>query len=122
MLSKIFNSFNFWSIPKLDNIINSKSLLDERHYIYLLREREFIKCNEQIYKIGKTTQNPIKRFNQYPKSSDLIFMIKVHDCHKVEKKLLSLFDSKFKQRKDIGREYYSGNVNEMILLILNNIN
>lgn len=31
-------------------------------YIYLLQEREFIKTNENIYKIGKTKQENCKRF------------------------------------------------------------
>lgn len=115
---------NLWSKPKSENLIicNNIQLTDDRHYIYLLREREFIKCKEPIYKIGKTCQDPIKRFNQYPKSSELILIIKVNDCHITEKKLLSIFNKKFTQRKDIGSEYFHGSVNEMISCIMNNVN
>ena len=34
-------------------------------YIYLLQEREFIKTNEPIYKIGKTKQECLKRIINY---------------------------------------------------------
>ena len=30
------------------------------NYIYLLQEREFLKTNENIYKIGKTMQENLK--------------------------------------------------------------
>ena len=36
-------------------------------YIYLLHEREFIKTNENIYKIGKSKQENTKRISSYPK-------------------------------------------------------
>ena len=99
---------NIWNKSKSDSpiICNNIQLTDEKHYIYLLREREFIKYKEPIYKIGKTCQNPVTRFNQYPKSSELILIIRVNDCHTSEKKLLSIFNKKFIQRKDIGTEYF----------------
>ena len=44
-------------------------------YIYLLQEREFLKTNEPIYKIGMTEQtNPFDRFNSYPNGSRLFLM------------------------------------------------
>jgi hypothetical protein len=55
------------------------------HYIYILREREFIKTNENIYKVGKTTKMAYKRFNQYPNGSKLELMISVDDCDSKEK-------------------------------------
>lgn len=36
------------------------------NYIYLLQEREFIKTNENVYKVGMTKKENHKRFNQYP--------------------------------------------------------
>ena len=101
--------------------INYSSLLKERQYIYLLQEREFIKTDENIYKIGKTTQEPLKRMSQYPKGSKILLILCVDDCHQSEKKMLQIFDKKFNQRKDIGREYYSGNVVLMINTIIQNI-
>jgi len=39
------------------------------HYVYLLREREFIDLDEPIYKLGKTIQQPNTRLAGYPKGS-----------------------------------------------------
>jgi hypothetical protein len=91
------------------------------NYIYLLQEREFIKTKERIFKIGKTTQENCKRFRQYPKGSVLYFQIKCKDCDKTEKQLLAIFKKKYKQRKDIGNEYFEGNHNHMIQDIYTNI-
>ena len=60
-------------------------------YIYLLQEREFIKCKENIYKIGKTKQEKFKRFNQYPNGSILLLYIICNDCDSNEKQIINLF-------------------------------
>ena len=83
------------------------------HTIYLIREREFIKTNENVYKIGKTTQDGIKRISSYPKGSQVIIVVKVPDCHESELKLISLFKQKFKHRNDIGNEYFDGDCEQM---------
>ena len=56
-------------------------------YIYLLREREFIKTKENIFKIGKTKQLNNIRFSQYPKDSNLLLQISCNNCDILEKKL-----------------------------------
>jgi len=86
-------------------------------YIYLLQEREFIKTNEPIYKIGKTKQDNLKRLNNYPKGSSLIIQIKCNDCNKYERIILNRFKEKFIQKKEIGNEYFMGYCNDMIDLI-----
>src|SRR5665647_1537299 len=88
--------------------------LKNTDYIYLLREREFIKTGECVYKIGKTTQFPERRFGGYPKGSEIHVVLKVNNCTTYENHLKQLFDVKFKNRPDIGREYYEGNVDLMV--------
>ncbi len=88
------------------------------HYIYLLQEREFIKTNENIYKIGKTTQQNNERFKQYPKGSVLLLQTICSNCHSIEKELIKQFKNKFKQRNDIGIEYFEGNLQDMIHIIV----
>jgi phage/plasmid-associated DNA primase len=83
-------------------------------YIYLLQEREFIKTNEPVYKIGKTTQENTARFNNYPKGSKLLFQIICNNCHNNEKEIKKSFIDKYKQRKDIGLEYFEGDYKAMI--------
>lgn len=85
---------------------------------YIIREREFIKTNEDIYKIGKTEQMQNRRFNQYPKGSEILLVICVNDCHVFENKIKKIFNEKFIKRPDIGIEYYQGNINVMTYEIM----
>ena len=83
------------------------------NYCYIIHEREFIKTGELIFKVGRTAQPKDKRLSQYPKGS--IEKIKKHvsDCVKCEREIKKVFDKKFKNRSDIGREYYEGDCVEM---------
>lgn len=81
--------------------------------IYLLREREFINKDEPVYKIGKTRLEGLKRFNGYPKGSELLLNMECTDCDVHETILIKLFDQLFINRKDIGREYYEGDMKQM---------
>lgn len=87
-------------------------------YIYLIREREFINNNKQIYKIGRTDSYDVRtRLKDYPSDSEVLFFIKVKNSKDVEKRLLKEFDKYFENKKKIGREYYQGNPDHMIVLI-----
>ena len=91
--------------------------METPNYIYLLQEREFIKTKENIYKIGKTTRPNHERFKEYPKGSSLLLQSICTDCNCIEKELIHEFKIKFKQRVDIGTEYFEGNYIDMIRLI-----
>jgi hypothetical protein len=90
--------------------------------IYLIHEREFINKNESVIKIGRTN-NIAKRFLQYPKGSRLVFSIYVNptDLINMENQLLYKFGGVFRARTDIGREYFEGDVNEMIKAIVEDL-
>jgi len=90
-------------------------------YIYLVQEREFVKSNEDIYKIGKSKQENLKRFNSYPNGSKLLVQCICTNCNKIERKLIQLFREKYELQKDIGNEYFKGNYIEMIKDIHENI-
>ena len=60
-------------------------------YIYLIKEREFIKTNENIFKIGRSNQNNDKRIKQYPTDSKLIIQTICSDCKFSEAEIISLF-------------------------------
>ena len=87
------------------------------NYIYLLKEREFLKTKEEILKVGMTTKLNHERFNQYPKGSLLLFQMICKDSKKIEKNVLKKFRNIFKQRKDIGNEYFEGDYKLMIDII-----
>ena len=82
-------------------------------YIYLIHTREFYNHDEFVYKIGKTKKLNFHRFNQYPRGSVLLFQTNCNDCDICETKILKLFNSKYKRRKDIGLEYFEGDYKQM---------
>lgn len=82
-------------------------------YIYLIHVYEFLNANKKIYKIGRTNQENIKRFYQYPKGSLLLLHTKVNDCYKAERELIIIFKEKFKWRKEYGNEYFEGSLEKM---------
>lgn len=86
-------------------------------HLYVIKEREFIKTNENILKIGKTTC--IKnRMPAYPKNSRVMVIYYCTNIHEVEKKLIVFFDKHFTKRTDIGHEYYEGYEREMVFRFL----
>jgi hypothetical protein len=86
-------------------------------HIYLLQEREFIKLNQPIYKIGYTTAG-LKRFKNYPHDSDVL-LVKIFDNCNPEKELIALFKNIFRLCVEIGKEYFEGDKNHMMDLIYN---
>lgn len=93
--------------------------MDNLNYIYLLQEREFVKCNENIYKVGKTKKDQFTRFNQYPNGSILLLQIKCNDCDCNEREIIKLFKSKYTHKKQIGHEYFEGDYEDMMKNIFN---
>ena len=90
-------------------------------YIYLIKEREFIKTEEEIYKIGRSSQYNAKRINQYPNGSILLLIIFCGNSDEIEKFLITEFKKLFKQRRDIGLEYFEGCFLKMRDVITENI-
>ena len=94
--------------------MSSSSGSNDSGYIYLLREREFIKSDENIYKVGKTI-NYHRRFQNYPKNSHVICVMSTESMSTAERKLLKGMRDNVKlvNRKDIGREYFEGNLRQI---------
>lgn len=78
-------------------------------YIYLIQTRESIRCNDDIYKIGRTNQELHKRMSAYPKDSKLLMTIDMGiDSVDSETDLIHIFNRTFIHREDWGNEYYQG--------------
>jgi len=86
--------------------------------VYLLHEREFIKTSENIYKIGKTTEIGLKRFQNYPKDSQLILHIKCINCNIIKNIIKDSFSKIFKCRTDIGIDYFEADIHHIKLEFL----
>jgi hypothetical protein len=90
-------------------------------YIYILREREFIRTNDSIWKIGATKHDDVfKRVKQYPNNSQLMYCLRVTDAFNVEKEIMTSLKNHpgIIQRTDIGREYFEGKLQKIASLVL----
>lgn len=88
-------------------------------HIYIIREREFVRLGEPIYKIGRTV-NIHNRMNSYPKDSEIYLFEPVTNSIWYERELLRLFSDiyprgRLRSGEIIGNEYFVGDVNDMIL-------
>lgn len=90
-------------------------------YIYLLHTGEFVKANMNVYKPGRTN-NINRRMKEYPFFTEQKLLMEVDDCVQMEAAILNQFKNDFRQCLEYGREYFEGDVNEMIKLIEEIIN
>ena len=84
---------------------------ENKEFIYLLQQREFINTKEPIYKIGKTKQERLKRIKSYPKGSELLFYIVCNNCDEIEKTIINKFKGHFIHKKELGNEYFNDRYN-----------
>jgi DNA repair exonuclease SbcCD ATPase subunit len=97
-------------------------------YIYIIRECDFVRLNENIYKIGRTAKiNPEDRFQKYRKGTEIIGFFKVNDSVECENKIIKCFSNhtNITKMKEYGKEYFQGNKNELLnemLQIIKNYN
>lgn len=85
-------------------------------YLYIIHLREFINSGQEIYKVGRTT-DIFRRFNQYPKGSKLLCVFPTKDPIMHEKLMLHKLCNKFKNRRDIGAEYFEGSLISIMNII-----
>ena len=88
-------------------------------YIYLLETRESVRTGDQIYKIGKTKQEICKLLNQYPTGTILIKYMMCFNSDKVEKELINIFNTKYKNVPIYGKKYFHGDIANMCNDIFN---
>lgn len=87
------------------------------NFIYLIKEREFIRLNENIYKLGRTKQEPNRRLTGYPKNSEVLLFVQVRNCESMENRLIKSFKKKFIHKREYGREYFEGDKEKMMIEI-----
>ena len=97
------------SSSKKSNKPNTPARLrgSDTKFVYLIREREFCRMNEHIYKIGKSCEAKYARLDKYPKWSEVISIMEVSDEDKMEKIIIEEFQKLFVQTK-YGNEYFEG--------------
>ena len=94
---------------------------EPKQYNYMIKLREFIKTGEEIQKIGFSAipdkDNPLitERFKQYPPGSLPIMCAMIDHGTKLESLIIKVFKEKFIHRKDLGKEYFEGNIDQMVI-------
>jgi hypothetical protein len=102
-----------------DKPTNTMELRHKGSYIYLIQEREFVLNGDPVFKYGRTTStNPAERLCKYPKDSKVVLVVSVDDCVAFEKMIRKAFLGKFKHAKEYGREYFRGDVRQMINTVM----
>lgn len=86
--------------------------------IYIVQPKEY--AHENIFKIGKSTTS-VRRMNAYKKNSEVMLMRYVANIDNMENLIKNIFKFKFIQRRDIGYEYFEGNIRDMINVAQNTI-
>jgi hypothetical protein len=92
-------------------------------FIYLIRLREFVISNQNIYKLGATRQPFNKRMRQYSANSvkEIAFKTQIDDCFKVESELKSIFNKRFEKMNEYGCEYFKGSKDDMVNTIIQHL-
>lgn len=82
------------------------------HYNYIIQTLPFL--NTDIYKTGRTNKKPIKMLSKYPRGSQEHLIVKVKDSYFIEKQINIIFKIKYIHMKEIGNEYFKGDITSMI--------
>lgn len=86
-------------------------------YLYIIQEREFWNQKRHIYKIGRTSESIDQRMKGYPKNSRLIYCREVFDSRTTENRIIEILKNVTTQRTDIGKEYFEGNINVILIKV-----
>lgn len=76
-------------------------------HVYIIWIREFVRLRENTYKIGRTSRDFIKRFNEYPNGSIPIITAQVSDNLEIERHLIHNFRLNFMHMAEYGTEYFN---------------
>jgi len=81
-------------------------------HVYLIQEREFVRTGEPIYRLGGTVRIE-QKYREFPTDSKIITILRVNDCVRAEKYLLTRFKERFVKRTDFGNKYFEGDEDQM---------
>jgi hypothetical protein len=116
LLDKFIKNNNITNKNTKDNNDDIK-IKKIQEYVYIIRECDFVRLNENIYKIGRTAKaNPEDRFQKYRKGTEIVGFFGVNDSVECENKIIKCFSNhtNIKKMNEYGKEYFQGNKNELI--------
>lgn len=91
-------------------------------FVYLLITEEQYIAKKPIYKFGFTRHGDVyKRIHQYPKGSILLYCQLVMNASLLETHILRKLRGAFSYCRNIGKEYFEGELNDILTLIKHEI-
>jgi len=86
-------------------------------YVYFLQPSLAIGTNR--YKIGCSTKDNNNRINSYGKNTELLYRYDTIQAEKLEKKIIKKFKERFILYQ--GKEYFEGDISEMLAIFIQTI-
>jgi len=84
-IKNLYNNMNLNKLKKNNDEDIKIKMVQE--YVYIIRECDFVRLNEDIYKIGRTAKtNPEDRFQKYRKGTEIVAFFKVNNSIECENK------------------------------------
>jgi hypothetical protein len=90
-------------------------MAETRGFIYVLREREFIRLDEPVYKVGRSCDYA-RRANDYPSGSEVISVSAVSDMFVAETELKARCEQEFRRRSEYGLEYFECDISRLMAI------
>lgn len=79
---------------------------------YIIKDRESVRMNERVFKVGITTRTFNKRFKEYGRDSRAYLVYNIENPVIIENKIKDIFSKEFKLVR--GTEYFEGPLYKMI--------
>ena len=86
---------------------------------YVIKDDIEIILEKDVFKIGETGRCLSVRVSEYPEDTEYIFLACTINAKKIENEIIKEFKINFKQRLDIGTEYFQGDIDKMIEIAKN---
>jgi hypothetical protein len=102
-----------YTTSNVDTSTATNDKLDGVNIVYLIKLREHINHNENVFKLGRTSRTMRERLNGYSKGSEVVCQFNCNHTTnaKMEKHLKDAFardTEEFKMRTDLGTEFVEG--------------
>lgn len=92
---------------------------EQNHYVYLVREREFVGLNEDTFKAGVMTEtDPTDHFDRYTKGTEIICFMNIKKYNRCMERVQDAFSEHFIRRDDYGEGYFTGDRDKMISVLV----
>ena len=106
-------------VPAKPITILNENICETIERVYIIHDAVSIAAKENVYKIGRTSQQDLSRFKNYSKGSKLLFLMICNNSIQIEKDIIELFKTKYIHKQNRGAEYFEGEYNMMIKDIIN---